>query len=298
MNVSDDDLSRIFEEIQPFENANGANDRYRYVKARLQTHWYFIKIARGVDQEEGLQREYLWSEFMERVDVLMPSLKLNGPKIFKRIGKDALAFHWIDAPLVAEHWDVLAWERHLDRYAEMHVQLDRAAGDYSLPQVYTSLSHREITGASWKQWVSGRVDEETIAQAQQLFKEHEKRVTLRLQHGDMSPWQIFDVDGTWVIIDGEKAGIDLPRFNDVAQSYFRLHNIAKRPDLAKRFLNQFVSGLMMTKEEFYDQFIPVMVIRAVGSLADADINREHEPFHEEARALVDACLSRDLNRLL
>lgn len=297
MSITLEHLSRIFEEVQPFENTNGANDRYSYAKARLQDNWYFIKIARDQEYEEGLQREYLWSEFMERVDVLLPSLHLDGPKIFKRIGKEALAFRWIDAPLVAERWDVLAWERNLERYAEMHVQLDRAAGDYSLPQVYTSLSHREIAGSSWKRWVSGHVDEATITAAQQLFREHEKKVSLRLQHGDMSPWQIFDVDGKWVIIDGEKAGVDWPRFSDVAQSYVRLHNIAKRPDLAKRFLGQFLTDIVMTKEEFYDQFIPVLVIRAVGSLADADIDREHEPFQAEARTLVDACLSRDVAQL-
>lgn len=297
MSVTPDDLRRIFEEVQPFENENGATHRYSYAKARRHDKWYFVKIALGYEQQEGLQREFLWAEFMERVAVLMPSLQLDGPKIFKRIGTEALAFHWIDAPLVAERWDVDAWRRCLDRYAEMHVKLDQAAGDYSLPRVYTSLSHREIIGASWKQWVKGHVEEETVATAQQLFREHERQVTLRLQHGDMSPWQIFDVAGKWVIIDGEKSGSDLPRFYDVAQSYVRLHNIAKSPDSARMFLQTVVEAIDLEREEFYRQFIPVLVIQAVGSLADADIDREHEPFGDEARALVEACLARDSSRL-
>lgn len=297
MNISNDDLLRVFTEVQSFGNTNGTDSRYRYAKARQKDSWYFIKIALSSEYEEGLEREYLWSEFMERVSVLMPSLNIDGPKIHKRIGREAIVFHWIEAPLVAERWDVLAWERNLDRYAELHVQLDRAAGDYSLPKVYTTLSHRDIAGAAWKQWVDNHVDEPTIAAAQQLFREHEKQVTLRLQHGDMSPWQIFDIGGIWVIFDGEKAGIDWPRFNDVAQSYVRLHNIARRPDLAKRFLAQFVDVLGMDRGEFYSQFIPVLVIQAVGYLADADVDKEHEAFHAEAHTLVDVCLSRDINQL-
>ncbi|NCU40463.1 hypothetical protein EOL73_01765 [Candidatus Saccharibacteria bacterium] len=293
MNVSQEDMSRIFEEVQSLDSTN---DRFKYLKVRRRDKWYFVKIAQNDTAREGLLREYLWSEFMERVSVLMPFLKLDGPHIFKRIGTGALVIDWIEASVVAEAWDIDAWQRNLERFASMHVQLDRAAGNYSLPQVYTKLAHRDTPETTWKQWSTDRVDEQTISDSRQLFREYEYRVTLRLQHGDLWPWEIFNVDDRWVIIDGEKAGIDLPRFYDVAQSYVRLFTIANNQDMARDFLRMVIDGLEMSRDDFYSQFIPVVLIRAISQLSNAN-SGDDESLKASSNLLVNTCLLREVEQI-
>lgn len=293
MNVSPEDMGRIFEEVQQLDSTN---DRYKYLKVRRRDRWYFVKVAQNDDAREGLLREYLWAEFMERVSVLMPALKLDGPHIFKRIGTGALVFDWIEAPLVAEAWDVEAWRRNLQRYASLHVQLDKAAGSYSLPQVYTKLSHRDTPETTWKKWSTNLVDEETIASSRQLFREYEFHVSQRLQHGDLWPWEIFNKGDRWIIIDGERAGIDLPRFYDIAQSCVRLYTVARSQDMARDFLRQVVDGMFIPRDDFYAQFIPVILVNAINQLSEAN-DSEDESLKQSSRSLVDVCLSRDPEQL-
>ena len=294
MSVTLHHLERIFDEIIPVLNDNGANHRFTYAKARRQNDWFFIKIATGEQYTQNLVNENLWCEFMDRVDVLSPGMKLKGPHIVQKIGHDALVFEFIDAPMVATPGDASAWRTHLKRYAETLVKLDTLSGDYSLSHIYTKLNHPyEFDTYSWRKWVEGNVDPLLVKQAKKLFKKYESNVTLRLQHNDMSPWQIFEQGDTWIIFDGEKANLQSPRFNDAAQSYVRMHNSAHDAALAKDFLNTFIVGIGMEYTEFYPQFIPVLTMRAIESLADSIIDSQHYNYATEANALVSACLSGD-----
>ncbi len=298
MSISFADLTRIFDEVISLDDVLGVNDRFMYVKARRVGSWYFVKIAKQAELIENLERECLWAEFMDRVDVLNPTMRLRGQHLVQRIGDDGLVFEYIDAPQVAPRGDAERWRANLQRYADMHVQLDKAAGDFSLPRTYTYLSNKfEPAGNSWKEWVVGHVDQKIIDEAKSLFAEYERNVTLRLQHNDMSPWQIFDIDGQWVIFDGEKAGVEIARFNDIAQSYVRMHNTAHDERMAKDFLEIIIAGIGMSRKEFYAAFIPVLTLRSVGSLADSDIDGSTANYQTEAMALVEKCLSRDQSRI-
>lgn len=299
MSVAIHNLQRIFDEVIPLQNDHIANHRFSYAKARRQSNWFFIKIATSEQYAQNLVNENLWCEFMDRVDVLAPGMKLKGPRITQKIGPDALVFEFINAPMVAERGDANAWRAHLTRYTETLVKLDKLSGDYSLSHIYTKLTYPyELDNYSWRQWVEGSVDPTVIAQAKKLFKQYEWNVTLRLQHNDMSPWQIFEQGDTWIIIDGEKANLQSPRFSDVAQSYVRMHNTAHDATLAKEFLNMFVTGINMDYSEFYQQFIPVLTMRAIGSLADTTNDSVQYPYATEARALVATCLSGVPNALI
>lgn len=299
MNVKIESLRRIFDEVVVLDNLSIEGGRFTHAKARRRDDWFFVKIANAPEYRQNLCNESLWSEFMTRVDVLAPGMRLKGPEITQKIGEDALVFKFIDAPMVAERGDASAWRTHLQRYTDTLVKLDKASGDFSLSHIYTKLNHPyEFDNASWRQWVGGNVAPELLEQAKKVFKKYEWNVTLRLQHNDMSPWQIFEQGDTWTIFDGERADLQSPRFNDVVQSYVRMHNTAHDAALAKEFLALFVAGIGMTYEDFYPQVIPVFTMRAIGSLADATANPERYPYVEEAQALVDACLSEDSNLLI
>lgn len=299
MSVTLATLEHLFDEAVPITNSNGANTRFWYAKVRKHNTWFFVKVATSDAYIKNLENEYLWSEFMDRVAVLVPGMHLKGPHITQKIGRDALVFDYIDAPMVAVRGDASSWHTRLQRYTDTLVKLDKLSSDFSLSHVYTKLNHPfELDNASWRKWVEGAVDPLLIDNAKKVFKKYEWNVTLRLQHNDMSPWQIFEQGDTWIIIDGEKADIQSPRFNDVAQSYVRMHNTTRDPALAKDFLRQFMSGIAMDQTEFYQQFIPVLTMRAVGSLADAHSDLEHIDYTAEARLLVGRCLADDIAQLL
>lgn len=294
MTVTQEEMARIFEEVQPME---ATNDRFGYLKVRRQDKWYFVKIAQNDEAREGLLREYLWSEFMERVTVLMPALKLDGPHIFKRIGTGALVFEWIDGLQVAATWDIEAWRRNMRRYADMHALLDKAAGDYSLPQVYTKLSSRDTPETTWKRWSSEGVDEPTVEKARELFRQYQYHVTLRLQHGGLWPWEIFSVNDRWIVVDGESAGIDLPRFYDAARAYTRLFTETGEPEMAHEFLRVVSGSVGLEQSDFYKQFISVLLVQAISRLSEANLG-DDESAKASARRLVDICLFGDPQLLL
>lgn len=299
MNVTKENLERIFDEVIILNDLSIVSGRFTHAKARRRDKWFFIKIANGNEYRVNLKNESLWSEFMNRADVMAPGMKLKGPQIVQQIGEDALVFEYIDAPMVAERGDASAWRTHLQRYTDTLVKLDKLCGDFSLSHIYTKLHHPyELDDASWREWVGGSVDPEIVAQAKKVFTKYEWNVSLRLQHNDMSPWQIFEQGEAWIIFDGERANLQSPRFNDVAGSYVRMHNTVHDPALASEFLNKFITGIEITPEDFYPQFIPVLTMRAVGSLADATSDPGRYDYRNEAEILVQKCLSGKLDVLL
>lgn len=299
MSVTLDDLRRIYDEVIPIKNEHGLNGRFDYAKVRRLDKWFFVKIAISPEYWQGLENESLWSEFMERVDVLSPGMKLQGPHIVQKIGHDALVFEYIDAPMVAVRGDATAWRAHVDRYADMLVKLDTLSGSLSLSHIYTKLNHPyDLNSNLWQKWVVGTVAPEIIKQARKIFKDYERHVSVRMQHNDMSPWQIFDKGDTWVIIDGEMASLNSPRFQDVSQSYARMWTDARDESLAREFLSKVIAGTGMGQDDFLQQFYPVITMHSVGFLADSLLYPALTNYATEAQALVDLCLGGDPKELL
>lgn len=296
----DVDTELHFDEVILFENKHGRNDRFKYAKARQGNDWYFLKAARSRELEGNLKREQAWSVFMDHVVEKYPDAKLRGPKLYGFQDDGSLAIEYIDAPLVAFSNDADAWRKKLDRYVDVLVTLDHAADGWQMPDLKynpRALSSAEEIDAVWRRWLGDNYDNvEHLEEAREIVVKSLPTMTFRYQHGDLTPWQIFEAGDEWVIFDGENAGDYLPRYNDLAYGYGRLFSKLKDKTTAAGLLKKFIEKSGVKREEFEAAFMPVMLFRGIGMIGDAHVDKERN-YLDFANDLLTRCLSGKLSSL-
>lgn len=283
-----------FDEVVPFLNEEGRNDRFTYAKVRRGDEWFFLKTARTPELQDNLRREFIWAEFMEHVASRLPDAKLRAPRMIGFEPNGGLLMEYINAPHVARSSDLDAWKSHLDRYAKTLAVLDECADGWETDWPDSSkLAGMQDIDSVWRRWL-GDNEVAALPQAKQRIEERMPHLTMRIQHGDLTPWQMFVVGDEWVIYDGEKAGNHLPRYNDLAYGYGRLYTRLQDRRAAADLLNKFLEYSNSDYDEFFKDFLPIMTFRAVGMIGDA----YHDPVRDylaDAEALLDQCL--DTSRL-
>lgn len=292
-----------FETYEPFDNTRGRNDRYSYAKVKSGGREYFHKkVKLSPDLEDNITREIAWSEFMASVNQHFPDVGLRGPAIADS-DTDSILMEYIDAPHLADDHNLRdRWIECIPRYAQMLYVLDQAAEGWSTEGgsiVIDYGRHRtENAFDIWHEWLGENTAKvERLDEAKLLVSDYRSNVMTRMQHGDLTPWQIFDDDGIWIIYDGEKCGTDLARYNDLAYGYGRLFTLLRSRDAASNLLNTFMEIANVDKNEFTSQFLPVMTGRAVGMLSDALHDRDKNDYVGQASLLLDLCLTRDIDQL-
>lgn len=291
-----------FESYEPFDNTRGRNDRFAYAKIVEGGKTLFYKKAKTSELRDNLLREKAWSDFMIMIAERFPEEKLRGPLIDKFDGEDGILMEYIDAPHLADHHDLLSWKNNLHRYARMLFVMDQAAEgwetDNSVPRIdYTQHRTNDVFNV-WERWLGGNKQKvRRLDEAKALVNDYRFAMTTRMQHGDLTPWQIFDDNGTWIVYDGEKCGTDLLRYNDLAYGYGRLFTLLRSKETAAELLNEFIALSGVNEKEFADQLLPVMTGRAIGMLSDALHDQENDDYVVEAECLLDLCLTRDLRSL-
>lgn len=291
-----------FELLHQFDNERGRNDRFTYSRVMQNGKELFYKQARSAEFSENLVREKLWADFMESVAAAFPNENLRGPIFDHFEGNDGIMMEYVDAPHLADHRDLDSWRRNMIRYARMLYVLDQAAEEWSdvLSSVtpdYTDHRTKKFFKV-WERWLGDNKSRVTrLDEARVLVEEYEGMTSVRMQHGDLTPWQIFDNEGTWVVYDGEKSGTDLLRYNDLAYGYGRLFTVLRSPESAAQLLNEYIKVSKVNEEQFAKQFLLVMTGRAVGMLSDALRDRDTDDYVQGAVLLLDLCLDRDLSHL-
>lgn len=287
-----------YDEFLPFENTRGRNDRFTYAKVRIGDTWYFRKQAKYPELQANLSRELLWAKFIRYIREQDPESALDAPSVSGFDADDALLMGYINAPLVAESTDHTKWVENLDKYADMLVILDRYSRSFEAdwPSSET-LASTERADATLKTWLGEHIDKvPRLDEAKAYIEESIPRLTFCVQHGDLTPWQMFEKDNKWIIFDGEKAGTHLPRFNDLAYAYGRLATRFLDREAASELLSAFLDKSGLDRRVFEAYFMPVMTFRAVGMIADTLKTNEHDAI-ECAYELLEDCLTRDLSRL-
>lgn len=288
-------LETDFDEYLPFHNDRGRDDRFQYAKVRRGDQWYFLKIATSESTKRNLQREEAWSVFMADVAKQFPGEKLRGP-VFKELiaGGQAALFEFIDAP----HARLEDWHIHVDRYARMLHVLDAAAEGWTSELLPQNLHRAEDYERVWRKWFGENITRVSdFNKAVEFVKTRYEFVSTRMQHGDLTPLQMFDDAGEWIIYDGELSGTDLPRYNDLAYGYGRLYTKYHQPEVARALLKSFIAQLEIPVHEFEKAFAPVMMGRAVGMLADAYRDEETNLYIEQAQDLFERALTGKLEDL-
>ncbi|MEO5690779.1 MAG: hypothetical protein ABIQ64_01185 [Candidatus Saccharimonadales bacterium] len=290
-----DNIPALFDEAIAFENINGRNDRYEYAKVRKGNIWYFLKTARDKKLIPKIQREVVWSEFMNRIEAFYPSAHIFGPKVERRIGLSGIVFTNIDAPIVAERGDIEAWQRILPQYADMLALFDTVSVGWKSDNLPDEPSRSDHPYKIWEHWMGENIDRyPRMLEAKKNIESVHFILTKCLQHGDLTPWQIFDTKQGWIVFDGEKCGTDLFRFTDLAYGYVRLSVTYGSPAGACELLRLFIEKQDLTDEIVKKELLPVFLHRAVGGLSDAYRDND-EAAITRGEELLDACLDKDLS---
>lgn len=254
-------------QIQSFNNIAGRNDRYTYAKAELDGAVRFMKFA-PAHEKEHLQRELGWADFMKHVEQQYSNSKFRGLRDVELYDEDTLLTEWVEAPFVADMEDGNAWELNIERYVQMLVLLDKASLEYYVPEHLKTYAMRQPTEQlDW--WLEAAEQTPFVVKAIDFVTEYTDKSIRTFQHGDLTPWQIFDTAEQWIVIDGERAGDDLPRFNDVAYSYGRLALRCNNPSAAERLLELFVQQRGLSGEEIQNDLRYALVFRLLGMVGDA-----------------------------
>lgn len=284
-------ISPDFDEIIPFRNEQGRNDRFTYAKVRRDDEWFFLKTPRAPELQDNLRREFIWAEFMEYVSECYPDAKLRAPRMMGFEPDGGLVMEYIDAPHVAVSDDLAAWKSQLDRYAKTLAILDECADGWEADWPdSSSLAGVQDVDKVWHRWLGEQYDKVTrLPEAKLLVDTQLPSLTLRVQHGDLTPWQMFRDGDEWIIYDGEKAGNHLPRFNDVAYGYGRLFTRLQDKTAAAQLLEGFLRHSGVEKDVFRREFLPIMTFRAVGMVSDAYHDTDHD-YIKDANELLDCCL--------
>ncbi len=292
-------IPALFEEVLPIENTRGKNDRFEYAKARRGKSWYFVKLARSDRYIERIQRELVWSEFMNRIEAFYPEKHLLGPNVTRRIGISGVVFDFIDAPVVAEPGELEVWQRIIPRYADMLLTFDTVAQNWKSENLPKVPSRSEHVYEIWQEWLGDNIERyPRLQEARKRLETTHFKLTKCLQHGDLTPWQIFDTPQGWVVYDGEACGTDLFRFTDLAYGYMRLHNNLGSPSAAQELLRTFIAGHSMSEQQIMKEFLPVLVHVAVGGVADAYRDQPSQDYVEAAEQLLDHALDKNTTALL
>ena len=270
-----------------------------YAKVLEGEQQLFLKKAISPELEPNLERELLWADFVNHISKVEPALHIRGPEIVGFDEDGGLLMEYIDAPQVASPSDGAAWKEKIDRYAYTLSALDRHAEGYNIQWPTNEMATIDNIDKVWRRWFGKRYESNlpVLTKAHELIAGSDD-ISYRLQHGDLTPWQMFEQGEDWIIFDGEKAGNHLPRFNDLAYGYGRLFTRLKDSETAAIMLEKFIMYSNIDQDSFFRQFLPAMTFRATGMLADAYNDNEREDYVEQANDLLELCFKGRLEGFL
>ena len=278
-----------FTSYVPIENNFGRTDRYSYAIVEHDNKKLFLKTSLKPVGIGDIRRELVWADFMAIVERQHPAARIRSPRDIQLLDESNLLMEHIAAPVVAEPGDAVAWGSHIDRYIDVLTVLDKTAETYVVPDSLRTYKSRSLDD-TLKRWLRDIDTTPDIDQGLDCVRQHESKLDYRLQHGDLTPWQIFDVSGDWVIFDGERAGDDLPRYNDLAYSYGRLAIKCRDIEAADYMLSQFIHRQELEFDVFWDDFMPVALFRVLGMIGDAARDKSSADL-SIARSLLQDILS-------
>jgi aminoglycoside phosphotransferase (APT) family kinase protein len=272
--------------------------RWRHVHGLLarDDSQLFFKLASTAEIGAKTQNEVAWNRAVAEPLLELSEGTLIVPKIRGQGFHNDNFFYLADyytGEFPADHdpprTDALP--RHLSSLVKIALLLNKLSNDTLWgaegQSSSESLLERFLNEVDRWQRDSGRSDLHTLRELVQPLKQ---MYLPRLSHGDFVPWHVILHGEKLVLIDGEHAWSGRPQYYDVAYFYHRLSTSAARPDLAKRFLSEFFSGLPESeKSTFWARFVPLIAARSIAGFYDATLFEDQRnviDMHETLRAMI------------
>lgn len=248
---------------------------WRHVTGRVRKDGedYFLKLASSPQVSPRTENEAAWNNFINASgDHYLP---MAVPRILET-GTEGDLF-WYTGEFIAGK--VLAVvdqpNETTDLEANLPVIAQTAAAIMVLPTEELLPLDTASEGRSLQDQVMERVEkyseplEKDVSALKTCIKERLHFVESAPQHGDFVPWGMMQSpDGKLYLIDGEAARIKGVKFYDVAYFYHRVYTKLRRPDIAQRFLQEFITVQPLTEEE-KENLRLVISLRLIGGYMDA-----------------------------
>jgi aminoglycoside phosphotransferase (APT) family kinase protein len=281
--------------------------RFATYKLRKGGREYFGKRAVTANLSRELESEVWFNLTLDRLNQAVPNLGVTAPAGVEA-GRRWYVREWVDGRfLVEENGSAADVRPHVTQLAGLLQRLDaqllvsphgRATYENPSSSLYSDLLSK-VDKWLKRPLKDGYITHQRTDLAIILIKSHLKHLKPSFQHGDFVPWHILvDQKGDWHLIDGEHSSLLKPRYYDLAYVYTRLSTRLKAQAEAARLLELFLQGHGVPKAEFYNAFLPVVTLRALGMHHDAWADREAFDYKAEAAALLDRCFAGDLSAFL
>lgn len=274
------------------------DQRWRHVHGVIEAGHskYFFKLASTPEIGTRTENEVAWNR-----EVSSPLLEISkGKLIVPRIHRTG---HWRNSffyiadfyagrfPADHDPPRTGSLPKYLSSLVEVALHLNQLHIDSlwgveksEAPQALVTRFFDQVDG--WLQ-DAGRDD---LADLRALVEPLKDSYSPRVSHGDFVPWHVILSGDQRVLIDGEHAWSGRPQYYDVAYFYHRLATSAACPDLARKFLAEFRSGLPSEEVlEFERLVVPVIASRSIAGFYDATLFDDQKNVldkHERLRRMI------------
>jgi len=252
--------------------------RHVHGKLKKDNKIFFLKMASTPDIGERTQNETLWNQ---QIGNLIKESRIDYfdvPQIFDS-GEYEGKFYYLSS-----HHDgaMLASKNppsteSLDQWIDKIIKsnlffLSLRGQDLNFRRDQDSISSQD----KWDEFfqrVQSWHEEVKEHQLQKIFEEVKNlKDTFEpsVNHGDFVPWHMIQDGEKFILIDGEHASIQSPKYYDVCYFYHRLYTSAQNPELAKMYLSKLRNHLPEDEKNKFDLSIrPILATRIIGGFWDA-----------------------------
>lgn len=254
-----------------------------------------IKPSTQLERIKRLNNEVYGLEFFANLADNHPQIKLYVPSIYEQ-RDGVLVREYIDRPAVGDN------PNNLERLAQLLADIDHIE-PYGEAKIIPNFDYQNIRNRFpvWteKGLQSGLIKQAQLDRANQIIDSHERFLQPRITHGDLSPYShaFMMEDGRIALLDQEVFTPRGARYYDVARCYIRLYQAAKSPDVARKFLSDFLQSADKVEHQT-EQLMTIMVQRTIGMQRDAAIDQaKGDDYRNQAAELLKLVLQDRLELL-
>lgn len=285
------------------------NERFATYKVQAGTEQRFAKVSKP-GYEGQLENEVWWNLTCARLQAAAPEIPVQAPTVLEYGSNYYVAPFYNGSALIDKDATREAVPPHSDFLVQTLVAFDGIglihSGDplykSSIPNAYSKLTGKldeQLKQPLAAQYITGA----GVDKAKAVIEKYRSRLQSCLQHGDFVPWHMIVTIQGVVLIDGEHAGVALPRYYDLAYLYTRLFTRLHAHEAAADILKNFL--LQAKPERFEQAFLTVMTSRVLGIHLDAyneftSSQDTDDPidYRAEAKELLRRCLSEKLEAFI
>lgn len=271
------------------------NERYIAYKLVKEGRTFFFKAVQGVEPEK-IQNEIWFARKLRTAD----DSSVQSPNLYEYGSTWYIVDFFDTEPLCIEATCFTAdLSKVQDALVKITSEIDKLPVGPEKPQ--EGLRESILKGAEKHGRLAlekGLISHDDMRRALEQINTGLEGMEVRVQHGDFTPWHIFDLgDQTYGLVDAEHAGVK-PRFSDLATLYVRLFNRCNAPEVARKVLKGFIESLHISEDKFWKAFLPLLTQKALMGCSDSLIDWVQHNYKVASVQLLRDCLDKDIDALV